>query len=142
MSELAEAEAFIERSRGYFEQRQGLQFAVVLLDDDRAIGTVSLFEIRRAQGRCAIGYTLGRAHWGRGLAREAVSLALDLAFGTLGLRRIEADADPRNVPSVRLLTALGFAHEGTLRERWHVDGELQDSAIYGMLAREWRSQTR
>jgi RimJ/RimL family protein N-acetyltransferase len=140
MPDVEEARAYAERSRHYFAQRLALQWAIVRREDERAIGSVALFEIRRAQGRCSLGYTLGRAHWRRGLAREAVALALDVAFGALALRRVEADADPRNLPSAKLLAALGFVHEGTLRERWLVDGETQDSAIYGILAREWRTR--
>jgi [ribosomal protein S5]-alanine N-acetyltransferase len=56
----------------------------------------------------------------------------------LGLHRVEADIDPRNRASLRLVEALGFRHEGTLRARYHVGGEIQDSAIYGLLADDAR----
>ena len=39
-----------------------------------------------------------------------------------------------------LLEKLGFVREGFLRERWHVAGEIQDAAFYGLLAREWSSE--
>jgi ribosomal-protein-alanine N-acetyltransferase len=48
----------------------------------------------------------------------------------------------RNTASMRSLEKLGFKHEGHLRERWIVGGEVSDSAIYGLLAREWRAATR
>jgi RimJ/RimL family protein N-acetyltransferase len=54
------------------------------------------------------------------------------------MRRIEADVDPRNENSLRILGRLGFKQEGLLRERWNVGGEIQDSAILGLLAREWK----
>jgi len=59
------------------------------------------------------------------------------AFDALDYLRIEADVDPRNTASCRLLETLGFRQEGLMRERWHVQGEIQDSAIYGLLAREF-----
>ena len=50
------------------------------------------------------------------------------------LRRLEADVDPRNVNSCRILGKLGFSQrEGLLRERWNVDGEIQDTAFLGLL---------
>ncbi|WP_225766375.1 GNAT family protein [Stenotrophomonas sp. Marseille-Q4652] len=55
----------------------------------------------------------------------------------MGLRRIEADTDPRNTPSRHLLEKLGFVHEGLLRERWRVNGELCDTALYGPLRRDF-----
>ncbi|MDQ3205057.1 MAG: GNAT family N-acetyltransferase [Pseudomonadota bacterium] len=105
------------------------------------IGAVTLASIQRDQGRAEIGYALRASHWGRGHAREAVELVLGHAFDGLGLRRVEADIDPRNLGSCRLVERLGFVREGLLRERWQVAGELCDSAIYGLLASDWRART-
>jgi RimJ/RimL family protein N-acetyltransferase len=69
---------------------------------------------------------------------EALIALLDFAFGTLALRRLEADVDPRNANSLRILGKLGFQREGLLRERWNVAGEIQDTAFYGLLAKEWQ----
>lgn len=64
--------------------------------------------------------------------------ALSYAFDELALRRIEADADPRNAQSLHLLERLGFQREGYARERWHVGGEVCDSVLLGLLRREWK----
>ncbi|MGH8430561.1 MAG: GNAT family N-acetyltransferase, partial [Solimonas sp.] len=61
----------------------------------------------------------------------------DFAFGTPNLRRLEADVDPRNANSLRILGKLGFRREGLLRERWNVGGEIQDTVFLGLLARDW-----
>ena len=61
------------------------------------------------------------------------------AFGAMSLRRIEADVDPRNLPSLRTLENLGFRREGYLRQRWQVAGELQDSVLMGLLAGDWQA---
>ena len=71
---------------------------------------------------------------------EALLALLHLAFTDLQLKRIEADIDPRNVASARSLERLGFAKEGLLRERWIVEGEVSDSALYGLLHSDWQSQ--
>ncbi len=116
-----------------------LCWAIADTNDNRLIGGVTVFSIDRPQGRAEIGYALRSDHWGRGLAREALQLALAHAFGPLGLRRIEADIDPRNTASCALAERVGFLREGVLRERWQVAGELQDSAMYGLLARDWHA---
>ena len=64
------------------------------------------------------------------------------AFDQLGLRRLEADIDPRNAPSCRLLEGLGFVREGLLRQRWRVNGEICDSAFYGLLAEDFVRDAR
>lgn len=101
------------------------------------IGTVSLFAFDIASQRAEIGYMLAPRAWGRGLMHEALQALVAYAFGPLGLRRLEADIDPRNERSARVLERLGFVREGLLRERWMVAGEVSDSALYGLLAREW-----
>ena len=104
---------------------------------DRLVGTVSLFAINRAQFRGEVGYALTVDHWGHGYATEGLRLAIEFAFASIGLTRLEADVDPRNVPSCRVVERAGFQREGLLRQRWHVAGEITDSAMYGLLRDEY-----
>lgn len=136
-----QAEDYLARAIAARSNEEMLCWAIAGREDDRLIGAATLFDIQRAQGRAEIGYALRPAHWSRGYAQEALRLVLDYAYSKLSLRRIEADVDPRNLPSCRLVERLGFRREGLLRERWHVAGECQDSALYGLLAREWQAQT-
>jgi len=114
---------------------------VTLRQDDAVIGTCTLFRFEPRHRRAEIGYSLRSDHWGRGLASEAVSLMLDWAFRTLGLHRIEADIDPRNDGSRRLLQRLGFASEGVLRERYFVGDEVSDTELLGLLASDWTARS-
>jgi RimJ/RimL family protein N-acetyltransferase len=102
------------------------------------LGDCSLFHINEQCRRAEIGYSLLRKHWGHGYMIEATTALLEHAFDTLNLRRIEADIDPRNTPSARVLERLGFVREGYLRERWIIGDELSDSALYGLLERDYR----
>ena len=124
-------------------EREVLEFypwVATLPGNDTPIGTCSLFGIRRDHARCVIGYSLSPALWGRGYAGEMLRLAIDFAFGPLALNRIEADIDPQNVASCRLVERAGFQREGTLRERWRVGGGVQDTALYGLLRKDYRAQ--
>ena len=62
------------------------------------IGHLSLFNFHPQSGRADIGYGLACPHWGQGFMHEALNGVVDYAFGPLGLRRLEADIDPRNRP--------------------------------------------
>ena len=99
---------------------------------------VAVFNFNEQSGRADLGYGLARRHWGQGYMHEALVAVIGYAFGPLGLRRLEADIDPRNEGSLRALDRLGFAREGLLRERWQVVDEISDSVLMGLLAREWR----
>lgn len=140
MQDVAEARASVERAKTFFPARTGLRWSLALPADDRMLGHLSLFNFSEQSGRAEIGYGLARRHWGQGFMHEALVAVVDYAFGPLGLRRLEADIDPRNLASVRALERLGFAREGLLRERWQVGDEISDSVLMGLIAREWRER--
>jgi len=140
MSDIAQARRLVADIHDGFRARRLFQWGVARLEDDRIVGTCTLFAINESQGRAEIGYALGREFWGRGYMNEALTTLLDFAFGSLSMRRLEADIDPRNAGSLRALERLGFLREGLLRERWRVNGELQDSIVLGLLSDDWRSR--
>lgn len=103
----------------------------------KLIGTCALWRINAQNRRAEIGYILDSRAWGHGYMHEALSALLDYAFTELKLNRVEADTDPRNERSARLLDRLRFSKEGLFRERCIVDGKISDAAMYGLLRREW-----
>jgi [ribosomal protein S5]-alanine N-acetyltransferase len=137
-TDIGQASDYFAAALGGRDPDRLLCWVITLKGEDRLIGTLTLHAIDRPQGRAEIGYALDAAYWGRGLAQEAMRLVLDHAFGDMGLRRIEADVDPRNAGSCTLAERMGFVREGLLRERWCVGGEISDTALYGLLARDWR----
>ncbi len=114
-----------------------MRLGLVRRADDRLLGTCTLFDHQAHSRRCELGYALAREAWGQGLMHEALTAMLDHGFGAWNLNRVEADIDPRNRASARTLERLGFCREGLLRERWIVGGEVCDSALYGLLQRDW-----
>lgn len=139
-TELSQAREYFASAIGGRDATRMLCWAIAEHGGDRLIGSATLFSINRAQGRAEVGYALRASHWGRGHAQEALRMVLDHAFGALGLRRIEADIDPRNAGSCKLAERMGFVREGLLRDRWQVGGETCDSAMYGLLAKDWRTR--
>ena len=111
-------------------------WAITVKGDDRAAGTLAAHE-KRQGGVIEIGYSLVRAQWGKGVAREAVAALVDRLFAE-GHRRVFADTDPENDASNRLLERLGFTLEGRLRGEWETHIGVRDSFIWGLLRDEWR----
>lgn len=135
-TELAQAHAMIAADRAALAADEALRLGLQRQGEARLVGTVSLFDLRWQSRRAEIGYALAFDAWGQGLMQEALRAFVGHAFETLALNRLEADIDPRNAASARVLERLGFRREGLLRERWIVDGEVSDSALYGLLARD------
>jgi RimJ/RimL family protein N-acetyltransferase len=136
-TELAQARTYLERALAGMDSGEIFPWAIAERDSDRLIGALTLFSLHVEQLRAEVGYSLSPDHQGRGLAAEALRCGLAFAIDSLGLLRVEADIDPRNEASARLLERLGFQREGLLRKRWRVNGEVCDTAFYGLLAEEF-----
>lgn len=131
-----DAQAWLARMRTLEGGGTARQYVIATRDGDAAIGTVLLFRLEAASARAELGYVLDRAHWGRGLAREALQGVCATLFDGGLLRRLEAEVDPANVASGALLRSLGFTHEGRLRQRWVAKDRTYDVDAFGLLAGE------
>ena len=135
--EISVAEKRIADAEEDMRGTENLCFGLERLSDHRMIGTAELFGIDAPCRRSEIGYSLLVEAWGKGYMGEALQALVNLGFQELNLNRIEADIDPRNTPSRRCLERLGFKQEGYLRERWIVNDEVCDSALYGLILSDW-----
>jgi RimJ/RimL family protein N-acetyltransferase len=140
MTKPSDASAYIEQIHDGLRRRQLFQWGVSDASAGRIVGTCTLTHLSAAHQRGEIGFALARSHWGRGIAAEAVTTVVAFAFERLDLHRLEADADPRNDRSLRLLERLGFEREGCLRERYYVEGERQDAVLLGLLRPAWEAR--
>ena len=138
-ADLAEALAQIAKAHRLFHDHEMYEWGVALKETRAVIGTCTLVGLDAQNRRAEVGFALSRGHWGKGYMREALARLLAFAFDDLGLHRLEADVDPRNVASLRLLEHFGFQREGYLKERWIVGDEISDTVFLGLLEREWRT---
>jgi RimJ/RimL family protein N-acetyltransferase len=135
-----EAHQRIARSINTTAANEEVRLAVERREDARVIGELLLFNFNKDSRRADVGYALAREAWGSGYAREALAPLIDLAFGALEMRRLEAEIDPRNTGSAKVLERLGFRQEGFLRQRAIRRGEVTDSGVYGLLGVEWQAR--
>lgn len=128
---------FLARIHDGFREGTLYQWGIQL--EQAIVGTCTLAHIDRTHRRAELGFALARAFWGRGLILRALRPVIQFAFERLELHRIEADVDPRNTASMRVLERLGFQREGLLRERYFQLGEIQDAVVFGLLRRDWET---
>ncbi len=115
-------------------------WAIVEAEDGAALGRVTMMP--RGRNIWEAGIMLCPAAQGRGLAFTALCETLDIIFDQHHARRVYADIDPDNTPSVRLFERLGFQREGVLRANWDTHIGIRDSIIMGLVAsdpRPWKS---
>jgi ribosomal-protein-alanine N-acetyltransferase len=99
----------------------------LILADGELVGVVALANVSRgAFQNATLGYWVAQAHNGRGVATRAVGIATRLAFGTLGLHRVEASTLVDNVGSRRVLARNGFRLCGLSPRYLHIGGAWRD----------------
>jgi ribosomal-protein-alanine N-acetyltransferase len=108
-------------------------------EDDALIGVVNYNEIVRGPFQNAyLGYWIGAAYARQGYMTEALALALDHAFGPMGLHRVEANVIPGNRASNALARRLGFRREGLSPRYVKIAGRWQDHVRWALRADEWK----
>lgn len=117
---------------------QPSSWGIVLRETGRLIGTIGFATASEPDRRVELGYALGRAHWGHGLMTEALATVIELCIDGMGVNRIQARCDVRNVGSRRVMEKCGMRLEGTLREHRILRGQPIDCHLYALLAADLR----
>lgn len=118
------------------EHERGRGLPCVILDSDRTVvGRINLNTIVRGASQSAsLGYWLAEAAGGRGIATAAVRDIVRIAFGELGLHRIQADTLVHNGASQRVLERNGFVRIGLAPNYLKIAGRWQDCILHQLLS--------
>jgi [ribosomal protein S5]-alanine N-acetyltransferase len=122
------------------QERAGEGVPRVVLDGEGEIaGWIALSGIvRGALCSGALSYWVDQSRGGRGLASAAVGEMLDLAFGDLGLHRVQAETLVHNAASRRVLGRNGFAAYGLAPGYLRIAGRWQDHVMFQVLSSDVR----
>lgn len=84
-----------------------VQLGIAMAETDLLVGDIGLYLFEDGSA-VEIGFTLARHQHGKGLASEAVELAVEAAFASSMITKIRGITDARNLASIRLLQRVGF----------------------------------
>lgn len=129
-TDVAETTAHLRKAETAWTEATEFQWAILKRTTSELVGTISC----RPRAHLAdFGYFLGRSHWGKGYASEAVARVVDLLFLQLDIVRVWATADAANDKSRRVLERAGLRLEGIMRMatyRPNLGGAPRDTALY------------
>jgi RimJ/RimL family protein N-acetyltransferase len=105
---------------------------------DELLGIIEALDFNQKVNAVTIGYFLAEAHWGKGIAAEAVNILLHYLFVDVNVNRIQAEVMPQNANSKKVLLQNGFIKEGTLRQAtlWSGKG-IVDIELYSILREDY-----
>jgi RimJ/RimL family protein N-acetyltransferase len=118
--------------------RDPFYYTVIERKTGRALGCLTLMEIRPAMGVIEVGHIFySPALQKTPAATDAIHLAAKIAFDDLGYRRFEWKCNDLNDPSKFAALRFGFTFEGVFRQHLIVKGRNRDTAWYSILDSEW-----
>ncbi len=128
--------------RAFLRRMRGAEHAghfVIERETGALVGVVNLNDIVRGAFRGAqLGYYAFSPFAGHGYMTAGLSAVLRRAFGELSLHRLEANIQPDNLDSIRLVRRLGFRKEGLSPRYLKVGGRWRDHERWALLAEQWR----
>jgi ribosomal-protein-alanine N-acetyltransferase len=101
---------------------------------------VGIFQVRALEPDFSTGewgFVLGSAFWGKGTFLDGAKLAVEFAFETLGITRLEARVAVMNGRGNGALAKLGAIREAVLRKSFLRRGEYLDQALWAILRHDW-----
>ena len=132
---LQDSRAFLDRALAQQGTWPRKHVGLAIERDGVVIGSIRMD--LQADADADIGYTFHQDHWGQGLATEASTALLNVAFGTVGLHRVWATCDVENAGSFGVMRKLGMRREAEFRQDRLIRGVWCDSYLYAILADEW-----
>ncbi|WP_236708014.1 GNAT family N-acetyltransferase [Brevibacillus choshinensis] len=85
-------------------------------------------------------YLIGRDYWGNGYANEAAAALTAYTFDMIGLDRLYAKADPRNVASLKIFKKLGFTFDRELQGLTGDDEECNGELMYVLTKEQYNNR--
>jgi len=133
--DIEEVEDYIKGLIAGFEQGESMGWAIALKDSpQQMIGNIVFWRMDFPNYRAEIGYLIDPAYWRKGLVSEALTAIIAFAFEEMKLHSIEANINPLNEASRKLLMKQGFVKEAYFREDYYFNGKFLDSEIYSLVS--------
>lgn len=139
MKSLPEAKTLIKSFLHDFRNKKGITWAIEVKDEKKMIGSFAFWRIIKNHCRAEFGYSLLPAHWGKGYMEETFRTLIGYAFKNMGIHSLEANVNPGNDRSIRLLERFGFRKEAYFRENFFNNNAFTDSVIYCLLETDDRN---
>lgn len=135
MKDRQEAVALIETIQDLYEKSENICWGMCLKGEKNIFGNIGYWRLKKENLRGEIGYMMLPSYWGKGLMDEAIKAAIDFGFDQMNFHSIEADVNPLNTSSIKLLEKNNFVKEGHIKENVYFREKFFDTGVYSLLKR-------
>ena len=127
------AQEMIQSMDVQMQNNAAVMWGITLPGSAAIIGTIGFWRIVKEHHRAEIGYMLKPEYWNKGYISEAINAVINYGFQKMKLHTIEANINPHNLASRRVLEKQGFQQEGFYRENYYFNGKYLDTAVFSLL---------
>ena len=112
--DIEQTEKRVEKIIDHWEKNK---FGDFIVFDKKTLKTIGFggLHYKIDGGNINISYIINKEYWGQGLGREIAQTLIVYGFDTLGLKKIVAEIDPQNTPSIKLVEKCGFQYNRTIK---------------------------
>jgi len=136
MESIDDSDKLIESIGKDYENEKGISWGIVEKSSNNFIGYFGFWRIIHEHCRAEIGYALNLDYWGNGYMNETLTTMTNYGFDHVKLHSIEANVNPKNLSSIKLLEKIGFKKEAYFRENFLFNNKFNDSIIYCLLEKD------
>ena len=133
---IEDAEKLILLVEESYKKETGINWAIIEKQSNSFVGYFGFFRIIPEHCRAEIGYALKPEYWGKGYMYETINRMAKFGFESMKLHSIEANVNPDNEKSKRVLERIGFKKEAYFRENYLFNNRFLDSIIYSLLRKD------
>ena len=122
-----------------YEKQDFYNWAIVLKDYGKVIGSIGVVNIINEHLWCEIGYCIGKKYWSKGIMTEALNKIIEYLIIVEGFNRVQAIHHLDNPASGKVMLHAGMKHEGRLRHYFfNNQGNFVDCEMYSIIKEEYR----
>lgn len=125
-----------------YQKAAFFDWALVLKESGKMIGTCGFTEIYEKEKRAEIGYVIAPDYHRQGFAPEALRRVMEYGFETLGLVSLSGRLMEDNKASEKVLLRLGFQKEENRKESIYKRGKKQRIFTYTLIKEEYQSRVK
>jgi ribosomal-protein-alanine N-acetyltransferase len=133
---IVDAEKLIHSVEESYKNETGINWAIIEKQSNNFIGYIGFIRIFHEHCRAEIGYALKPDYWGKGYMYETLNRMARFGFNEMNLHSIEANVNPANEKSKKVLEKIGFKKEAYFRENYLFNNRFLDSIIYSLLEKD------
>jgi len=124
---------YIADSRTDIFQSKQLRLMIVWKENNKAVGTIDLYDFDPMNLRAGIGILIDASYRGKGIGKQALHLIKHYAFDFLFLNQLFAHVPMQNEISLKLFSQSGYSNTACLKEWLKTNAGFEDVCVMQLI---------